>query len=672
MTRVSLSMDNELQIEVNGITLSGVVPVLNNVALQDCLCKFVAHKDKKLELRYTAPTLGVGALGLQLTLPDDDGLMVLKYWVENLSSDFVLDSFGLRFERVENLRQYLRSGYFSWDGSQYVQPEELANFQPDEPRPETSYSLTQLLPRQGQGCAVLGFDRHDRFQQTFTFDTRSQPCALTMQTWWDRKMRGEQDRCESENLLIFPHKEIENGLREWARNIAAASPIPPRLSSPPITGWCSWYNLYAYLSEDNILEHLRPTAQIARRENLPMRVFQIDDGFNPEMGDWLEMKPQFPHGMKPLLDEIRSAGFIPGLWIAPFMVGNRSRLFQQHPDWVVKDRLTGAPLAHMQFYGEFRWHKRSEEYYILDATHPQALDYLRRVFRAWRQDWGCEYFKIDFMQFGSEYGPDRAVWHTPGLTRIEIWRQVGEMIREEIGDAVWLGCGCPLWASVGLVDAVRIGRDVGVAWNGNVSAQTLLLNQACRNFANHILWQSDLDCVLLRERFSHLSASEIQSLAIYTGMSGGVITTSDQLDELSPQRMDLWRLIQPDGRATCDYPFLGQSAVSYERLPAEANSRATHAVPRLEDPVFVQVRKPPRAGSMGVIFFLNTADHPLERTYLLERFGIEEAVYLYDWEQRSGGQSACRQVSVTLPPHHGALYFYHSEPIRQHPRQLPS
>ena len=26
-------------------------------------------------------------------------------------------------------------------------------------------------------------------------------------------------------------------------------------------------------------------------------------------------------------------------------------------------------------------------------------------------EWGCEYFKTDFMHFGSEYGPDRAVWH---------------------------------------------------------------------------------------------------------------------------------------------------------------------------------------------------------------------------------------------------------------------
>ena len=159
-----------------------------------------------------------------------------------------------------------------------------------------------------------------------------------------------------------------------------------------------------------------------------MRVFQIDDGFTPEMGDWLEVKPQFPRGMKPLMEDIRSAGLLPGLWIAPFMVGNRSHLFHDHPDWVVKDRQTGKPLVQMHFYGEFRWHKRSEEYYILDTTHPDAFDYLRNVFHSWRYEWSCEYFKTDFMHFGSEHGPDRAAWHRPagccsGSIRVPDWRR---------------------------------------------------------------------------------------------------------------------------------------------------------------------------------------------------------------------------------------------------------
>jgi alpha-galactosidase len=439
-----------------------------------------------------------------------------------------------------------------------------------------------------------------------------------------------------------------------------------------MTGWCSWYNLYAYITEENILEHLHAARAVSAQENLPMRIFQIDDGFTPEMGDWLEVKPQFPRGMKPLLDDIRAAGFIPGLWIAPFMVGNRSHLYRDHPDWVVRDAKNGEPLAHMRFYAEFRWHKRSEEYYILDATHPEAFAYLRKVFHTWRQDWGCEYFKTDFMHFGSEYGPERALWHTPGSTRIEIWRGVAEMIREEIGEALWLGCGCPLWASIGLVDGVRIGRDVGVSWSGDYSAQSLLRDQACRNFANHILWQSDPDCVLLRERFHDLSEAEVKSLALYAGMTGGVMMTSDHLGELSQDRLHLWRMILSQEQASCDFPLLGGSAIHYKTQVVRGQANSIRPVPRAEDAVLVQVRHPGQAGGTGAIFFLNTASHTVQRSYPLADLGINDPVYLQEWEGQPAGDRVHTRVSLTLPAHHSALYFFRGEPIRDLPLRLPS
>jgi alpha-galactosidase len=240
------------------------------------------------------------------------------------------------------------------------------------------------------------------------------------------------------------------------------------------------------------------------------------------------------------------------------MVGNRSRLFRDHPDWVVRDCATGEPLAQMHFYGEFRWHKRSEEYYILDITHPEAEAYIRQVFRTWARDWGAGYFKTDFMLFGSEHGPDHAVWHQQGLSRIAIWRRMAALIREEIGEALWLGCGCPLWASVGYVDAVRIGRDVGVSWKGEYSAESLLRDQVSRNHAAGILWQGDPDCVLLRSRFHELTDTQVETLARFAGNAGGVLMTSDKLDELTPERAALFADLLRERVVACAYPKLGR------------------------------------------------------------------------------------------------------------------
>jgi alpha-galactosidase len=624
------------------------------------------HTGDGVSLQYRVPETSDAVFHLEVVHAGADAPCWLHYWIEKLPSNFVLDSFGIRFEALENLDKFLRSGYFSWDGSFYVQPEHIESAA-SVPKLEQGYALTQLLPLNGYGSVVIGFDRHDRFQHLLTLDRATVPYSLKVETLWDRSDRSTDNVARSERLVIFEHSEVENALRRWANIVAEASPTPPRLTAPAITGWCSWYNLYANITEENILQHLRGTAEVVRRENLPMRVFQIDDGFTPEMGDWLDVKPQFPRGIKPLLDDIRAEGFIPGLWIAPFMVGNRSSLYAEHPDWVVKDRVTGSPLTHMRFYAEFRWHKRSEEYYILDATRPEALDYLRRVFRVWRYEWGCEYFKTDFMHFGSEYGPDRAKWHEEGLSRMQIWRRVAEMIRQEIGDAFWLGCGFPLWAAVGLVDGVRIGRDMGVEWAGNYSAQSLLRDQAARNFANHILWQSDPDCILLRERYHYLSDVEVQSLAVYAGMSGGLVMTSDALDALSEERLHLWKRLLNPQKSVCSYPLLGMSSLIH-RLDSQGVAQ-TQAL----EPVLVQVRTPIHepGHKQAAVFILNTGEKSVQRCYSLEQLNLPSRMFVFDRSAPTAVWQPVDKLAVTLAPRDGVLFFLSAGNNNPVPEILP-
>lgn len=653
-----ITCDPALTIDLGGLLLYGGHPVINGSDVTgtpavDADGRWVWSADEGI---------------FRLAVAEQNGQLALVYSLEGYPVDR-LDSFGLRFKGIKNLRAYLKNGYHSWDGAFYVEPEGLAAFGPDESRPETGYAMTQLLARHGDRCVVLGFDRHDRFQQTFSFDTHSTPPALTILTHWDRRDLRGAPCCQSERLHIFAHDSIEGGLHAWARLVAQTSPTPPRLDKPPITGWCSWYDQYSYITEASILEYLEGMRETVCREKLPMRIFQLDDGFTPEMGDWLEVSPKFPRGMKRLLDDIRAAGFVPGLWIAPLMVGNRSRLYREHPDWVVKDAQTGAPFVQSRLYGEWRWGKRSEEYYILDVTHPEAFEYIRSVFRTWRYDWGCEYFKIDFFYWAAEFGPDTVVWHTSGLTRVEIWRRLAEMIRAEIGDdAWWLGCGCPLWASVGLVDAVRISSDVGVEWSGNLSAEALLRDQAVRNFANHVLWQIDPDCVLLRNRFHYLTDVEVRSLALYAGMSGGVLLTSDALHELSAQRLELWRLILGDGatRSVCEYPLLGRANIYYDRVPHGLTYR--HA-PRSSDPVLVQVR---RGDQDAAVCIFNTGNQVIERTYPLAMLGLDSLLYAYDWtNDQNIGQLAGERLSVVLQPHECALVFLSRTAYSSRPDVLP-
>jgi hypothetical protein len=651
---------DRLELVGEAVALRAGVPLLNGRPLVGWHAQ-ASGQEHDFTVHYHAPDSGAGVFGVEVhnpSMPGEPGL--LRYWIAGFPEQLRLDSFGLHFSAVENVRAYLRQGYHSWDGSYYIDPETSGRAAGETPEIQTGFAMTQFLPRSGPLNLVLGFDRHDRFQHTFTF-RHNRPLELSVETLWDQKDRRGLERCAGERLLFCAQPEAEAGLRVWAAHVAAASPLPPRLDGHRITGWCSWYNLYSAISEENILEHLQSAARAARREQFSMRVFQIDDGFTPEMGDWLEVKPQFPRGMKTLLDDIRAAGFVPGLWIAPWMVGNRSRLFRDHPDWVVQDRETGGPLVQSAFYGEFRWHKRSEEYYILDITHPQAFAYLSSVFRTWRQEWGCEYFKTDFMFFGSEHGPQRAVWHTPGMTRVEIWRQMAEMIRAEIGDATWLGCGCPLWAPVGLVDGMRIGRDVGVRWQGDFSAIGRLRDTATRNFANGVLWQSDPDVVLLRERFHQLTEAEVRSLALYAGLTGGVLMTSDDLQALSEERLRLWKFLLSLDRGACNFPLLDRHAAVYIR-PGEETGNAFEGA----DPVVVQVRSGIRAGDpereMEVVFCFNVSEQPVQRTYPLAALGLSGLRHVFEWVSGEAAADPVEALNLLLPPHDGRLFFLSPQP----------
>jgi hypothetical protein len=208
------------------------------------------------------------------------------------------------------------------------------------------------------------------------------------------------------------------------------------------------------------------------------------------------------------------------------------------------------------------------------------------------------------------------------------------MIREEIDDALWLGCGCPLWASVGLVDGIRIGKDVGVLWEGNQSTQSLLRDQAARNFAHHILWQADPDCILLRDNFHHLSETEVRSLALYAGMFGGVMMTSDALHELSPARLDLWKLILNRRGTTCTFPLLGQT-----------------------DSVLVQINRSTVSPQVVAVFIFNSGQQTCQRTYPLTLLGLPTQMLLFDWLKKTTQEKPITELVVTLASHDGVLFF---------------
>ena len=311
---------------------------------------------------------------------------------------------------------------------------------------------------------------------------------------------------------------------------------PHRMFLPIPTGWCSWYCFGPRVTAQNVLDNLDVIARA-----LPgLKYIQIDDGYQPAMGDWLETGKAFVGDVVSVLKEIRKRGFQPAIWVAPFIAEENSHVFQHHPDWFIKGA-DGKPLAadKVTFAG---W--RHGPWYALDGTHLQVQKHFEELFRTMRHDWGCTYFKLDANFWGAMHG---GYFHDRKATRIEAYRRGMEAIRRGAGDGYILGCNHPIWPSFGLIDGSRSSDDIKRNWLtfGKAARQTLH-----RNWQNGRLWWNDPDAVLLS---GDLSDDEFRFHATAIYASGGMVLSGDDLAATPPNRLAMLRKLLPPTGLPADF-----------------------------------------------------------------------------------------------------------------------
>jgi alpha-galactosidase len=323
--------------------------------------------------------------------------------------------------------------------------------------------------------------------------------------------------------------------------------LPAELSVP--TGWCSWYQFSSSdyvgtVTPDDLRRNLSALAGL--RDEIPLQVFQIDDGFQSCSGDWLTFSEPFVQGVAGLAAEIRASGFDPGLWLAPFIVHPSSHLAAGHPDWLLRTR-QGRPVNAGFFWNAFTT--------ALDLTHPGALAYAAEVVRTAVHEWGFGYLKLDFLFAAAVPGRYR----DPSLTRAQVLRRGLEAIRQAAGpEAFLLGCGCPLGPAIGIVDAMRINADTASRWRPAVwniegifapepdlpAARNALHNALTRAPMHRRWWINDPDCLQLRAQ-TRLSLAELQTACSVVALSGGSLLVSDEIAALDAERLRILASLLP-------------------------------------------------------------------------------------------------------------------------------
>jgi len=323
---------------------------------------------------------------------------------------------------------------------------------------------------------------------------------------------------------------------------------PRTLPAKPPTGWCSWYTFYEEVTVPDIERNLAFS-----KKNLPqLRYIQIDDGYQSKMGDWLETGNAFGGNIKNVLKQIKTAGFEPAIWVAPFIAEKDSLVFQQHPDWFVKDN-AGKPLD-SSTVGFGGW--RCAPWYVLDGTNPAVQKHLEQVFKTMREEWGVTYFKLDANYWGAIHG---GVHYNPLATRIEAYRQGMAAIQKGAGDSFILGCNAPIWPSLGLVDGMRTSGDINNDWQ---SIKGCALENLSRAWQNGNLWWNDPDCVILTENTQKnirhklppkdptLTENQFKLHVAAIRATGGMVLSGDEMPQIQPPRFKvLAKLLTPTGQA---------------------------------------------------------------------------------------------------------------------------
>jgi alpha-galactosidase len=308
--------------------------------------------------------------------------------------------------------------------------------------------------------------------------------------------------------------------------------VGPGVERPP-SGWCSWYCFGPTVTAKQVLDNL----DVIARDIPGLRYIQIDDGYQPAMGDWLETGSAFGGEVQTVLRQIRARGFEPAIWVAPFIAEEGSHLFKEHPHWFVKDS-SGQPLrADRVTFGGWR----RGPWYALDGTHPDAQAHLEHVFRTMRDEWGCTYFKLDANFWGAIHG---GRFHDPRATRVEAYRRGMAAVLRGTRDAFVLGCNHPLWPSIGVIHGSRSSHDIRRDWK---RVRDTARQNLSRNWQNGRLWWNDPDAVVLT---GALSEDEFRFHATVIYASGGMILSGDDLTTITAPRLAMLKKLQPPtGRA---------------------------------------------------------------------------------------------------------------------------
>lgn len=391
-----------------------------------------------------------------------------------------------------------------------------------EPRPGFFHSFTYTYLRRGDEFELFGSLSERNGYTVFYSDMEKHIFSV------EKDVEG---LTISEPYEMFDIVRVVGGYDEVFDKYFAAMSLPAKKRVDRLTGYTSWYNYFQKIDENIILRDLKGLSRARESVN----IFQIDDGYEPFVGDWLDYNGKdFPNGMKTIADAVHREGYLAGIWLAPFNVQRgKSRILKEHPDWLIRNP-DGKPQLGCVAWGGA---------YTLDIYNPEVREHLKKVFDNVLDDWGYDMVKLDFLYSQCRTPRDNK-------TRGTIMCEAMDFLRECVGDKLILGCGVPLGPAFGVVDACRISCDVDLSYGGKFynsmsinnelpSAQNAINNSMFRRHLNGRAFLNDPDVFFLRDHNLTFTWEQKLLLAKINNLFGRVLFVSDDAGEYSEAELEV-------------------------------------------------------------------------------------------------------------------------------------
>lgn len=424
-----------------------------------------------------------------------------------------------------------------------------------------------------------------------------------------------------ERFILGEQPDANDFLCTYAQTVAQLN--GKRDEQPVPTGFCSWSCLYTMVDEKTIT-HVADSLKDSCKDRA-FNLIQIDDGWHQHRsfsGEWYADKEKFPNGMQPVADHVHDLGMRFGLWAAPLIVAPTSPHCQE----------LEPILAETCTLGNIR---------PLDLSNPEALQLLRRSFDRMKNEYGADYFKIDFIAAAIHNFNDNSYVRFRDDYAVACLRRAFEAIRQTVGpDTYLLACGAPILECAGYFDGIRSSADI--IWGKSPSYPTywqiikdVTRSILYRHFYHGRLFDTDADGLVVRDYDNgdgyDSTYSEARLWATTVAMSGGAVLLNDEPEKIGPARLDLFRQL---------LPALGIAArpLDYFELPQPTCS----IIDLDEDTKFVALYRWEDEG-VGVI------ERPMTD------FGMDRALIIDCWTHTPKGISDTLKTDILSP--HAAQMF---------------